>query len=334
MKRGHILVDVILILIALVLLVAVLTHIFGKVNEETAVTLCRTINAGNVELLPTALRATSGGVQACQVIDRGAIPEGKFADYPNKDIGTKAEIADMIVKCWSEWLEGIPDKSVTAKLIGSDACFPCYLFTLKKGVAINAADLRTYLEQSPAPKGVKDTSDKCDSTQTGGGRCFDACGSSQLTGLSYSTKEASSKKCPTQKCCVPTNRYAECIAKGGGCLPSTEPSVTLSSGELAAKHTWLCPDNQKCYVPQSRFTSYVGYVQSGGLGPGFIAFHEQMQREGLQPGKQYVVAFNENPAVLNIGFPDSRDSTFDSILVGEFTQLHKECKILSGTGKS
>ena len=328
MKRGHVIVDIILILIAFVLLVALLTQIFGRVDEETSVPLCRTINAGNVGFLPTVLRATSGGLEACQARDKEDIPTGKYANYPTAKDGAKAQIADMIATCWYEWLEGLPDEDVTAKLLNENVCFPCYSFKIKKGAEMDWPELQAYLQQ--APKRVTDTSDQCASTTTGGGKCMDTCGDSQPD-APYQTKEARSKQCPGKKCCVPESRYDECVAKGGEGFTSTEPLIIFSPNDRSARHTWLCPDNQNCYVPQANFVSYYDYVQKGGLGLGFIGAHESVRINPFTAGPEYVIAFNEEVGMFKNVFGDV--SQLDSIIIAKFEDIKTKCDIQVGTGK-
>ncbi len=271
------LIDIILVVVATGLLIGVFVYFSNKADEKTSETLCRTFNAirfrtqigtpvGNINLAP----------RACKTIDKKDLPGKDYQDYGNlPNQGSKAELRDMVAKCWWMWLEGnklnMFDQSTLA-LLSQNKCFVCYTFSVSKDAEFEFDEFAASLNE---PYYAFDSSDRC-APLGQGGKCMASCESELPV-------EAVSSRCkPGQKCCIAKDVKDECINKGGSCISK---SGYLPYGK------WSCRGGTKCYVEEKNVASYLDYVQGSkgaGGGVGFMA--SQTGLKDFKSGKKYGIA--------------------------------------------
>jgi len=274
-------IEIILVVIATGLLIGIFNYAAGRADEKTAETLCRGFNAlrfgteietpiGNINVAP----------RACRTIDKKEVPSKDYKNHiGGMKEGAKAEIRDLMTKCWNMWLEGNKKNMFGSEWYNlENGCFVCYTFSIDKDVKEHikysefAASLNT-------PYYAVDSSDRC-APAGQGGYCRPSCDKS--TDFS---REVASNKCPLgQKCCIDEDRRNECKNKGGKCLD--EPS-----GEFTEPYIkWQCKTGN-CYLKKEKISSYLDYIQGTkgvGGGAGAVIFGDDA---GFSSGSKYAVTF-------------------------------------------
>ncbi|MEK6984473.1 MAG: hypothetical protein AABX33_07910 [Nanoarchaeota archaeon] len=289
--------EIILILIAAGLILYVFTYAASRAEEKTSEKLCRGLNA-----IRLGTKVSKGPLtfsylpapRACKTIDKKDLPGKDYKDHPSglKE-GAKAELRDMIAKCWYMWLEGkhpnIFDTSTTSP---QNKCFICYAFSLQDEVSITIPEFIASLD---APYEAADSSHRC-AAGGQGGHCMASCSQSLNLIEVDSVVDRDPAKCPDNqpickrcpeplKCCISKNINDGCVNKGGICL-----SVPKDGYKLYNK--WNCGTGN-CYVKDENFISYLDYVQGtkGATGgAGFIVYDDKLKNaNGLTNKKKYGV---------------------------------------------
>lgn len=289
-------IEVILILVGVIILIAIIIQASSRAEEGTSEKLCRASNAirygTEVDKGPVSFNVVP---RACKTLDKGDLPGQKYKDHVGglKE-GAKAELADMMAKCWYMWLEGKqPDMFKTGTTSLQNKCFICYAFSLDKNVdSIKPSEIFESLEK---PYYAVDRSDKCAGT---GGFCKALCGPAETEVVSLSTI----KKCPIgAKCCISKFISNECENRGGIC--SSNPL----QGRLMYDK-WKCSSGN-CYVKAESMVSYLDYIQGtrgAEGGAGFLLFEDNALKEGLQSRQKYAVTL----------ISPGRDPGIDTALLG------------------
>ncbi len=227
-----------------------------------------------------ALKKIYSPSRVCNTLDKGDLPTKEFKvrqDLANDKERAKAEVRQLMEKCWKMWLEGKEQNMFDKAYYQTDSCFVCYTFTIADSAEFTPKDLDSSLYETYRPT---DMSSKCASGD--GGKCV---AGTACSGSSDFPDKVSSTTCkPNEVCCVSKNRQNICKEKGGVC-----GKTALLGYQPYSK--WICPNREVCYVPQSQSASYYNYFQGEkgvGGGPGMIV------TDGLasfSPGPLYAVTF-------------------------------------------
>lgn len=270
--------EIILVLLAAGLIIYVFTYAAGRAGEKTSENLCRGLNAirfgTKIDKGPVTLNLAP---RACKTLDKKDLPGKDYRDYPGglKE-GAKAELRDMIAKCWYMWLEGRqPNMFDTTTTAFQNKCFVCYTFSLQDGTSITVPELVASLD---SPYEAIDISEKCNAGNQGG-FCRASCDKSSST-----PRTVPSSKCKeNERCCIAEDARDECINKGGVCRPAP-----LENYKPYTK--WTCKTGA-CYVQNENFITYRDYVQGTNRatgGAGFIAYDNKLKDSGFA-NKKYGV---------------------------------------------
>jgi|SRR3989344_1893067 len=310
-KRGaiEVVAGLVLLSLAFIGIIFIIAMLRDKTEGSSHETLCFGTNAAKAGIKNTPV--VGEGVQilsklkatpeACKTIDKGELPEKRAADTKR---AIKKDVAAMVEKCWWMWQSGyINDKGVnidvidgtlTNKLTGKKfKCISCYTFTIPKKSDIKPQELSEFFAINPYK--VRDTSDSC---SVYGGYCQDECGTMAIGNAQVQTIPVASQICPaTKKCCIPKEQRQECIARGGQCFTFAAEPFKGDNNDIWIPYTWTCHQNQQCFVKKENFQSTINYIHAGGNGYGALTLTNKVRTSGLQPGEQYVVAFNENPSL-------------------------------------
>lgn len=306
-KRGlefETLIEIILLIAGVGLLIGIILSITSKADQSTQEQLCRGFNALKFGYEKSAGSLTSKFIsppRACNTLDKGDLPSKDFKarqDLANDAMRAKAEVRDLMRRCWWMWLEGRQQNMFDKALYQSDGCFVCYTFSVGKGAGFSSTDLVTSLYE---PYIAKDSSNRCaGSVSAGGGssggagaspsfggttmplgngnggRCMASCGGE------FPDKASSASCPPNQVCCVSTNRQNECGDKGGVC------SSTPLNGYKQFLD-WKCTGKKACFVSENNFASYLDYLQGtrgAGYGSGMVVYEDGTS---FNPGQLYAV---------------------------------------------
>lgn len=301
-KKGDIgwwtLIEILLILVGVIILVAIIVQLSSSAEEGTSEKLCRASNAirygTEVDKGPVTFNVVP---RACKTLDKGDIPGQKYKEHVNgAKEGAKAEMADMISKCWYMWLEGKqPDMFKTETTAFQNKCFICYAFSVDKDIGIIKTS--EFFESLEKPYYAIDKSDKCSGT---GGSCKPLCESYETEVTSITTM----KKCPIgAKCCISKTINNECENKKGLC--STNPIEGYFRYDK-----WKC-NSGDCYVKRENMVSYLDYIQgTNGAegGAGFLLMDNNIKNEGFQSRQKYAMTlispgrnFGFDTALLELG---------------------------------
>ena len=284
-KRGiefTTLIEIILVIIATGLIIGIFNYAASRSDEKTAEILCRGFNALRFGTQKeTAVGTFNFAPRACKTIDKNDVPSNDYkANANDLGEGAKAEIRDLMAKCWSMWLEGRQKNMFGVNWYNlQNGCFVCYTFSIDKNLKgeVKYDDFAASLN---APYYAVDGSDKC-APRDQGGKCMPSCDKS----LGFS-KEATSNKCPTdQKCCISEDSRDECKNKGGQCLDGN--SIEFSE----SYPRWQCKTGS-CYLKKDKMASYLDYIQGTkitGGGSGAVIFGEDGGR--FSPGSKYAITF-------------------------------------------
>ena len=130
----------IIIAIALLLLtgaviLAEVKHLSSKFDENFQVGLCRTLNEIKFGLRKASSDLLTSGEPICNTIDKHSnkkffVPTSK---YKQDKEGAESEIRDMIINCWSMWLDGSKEDMLRGYPF-SEGCFTCYTFKIDEKV--------------------------------------------------------------------------------------------------------------------------------------------------------------------------------------------------------
>jgi len=308
-KRGlefETLIEIILLIAGVGLLIGIILSITSKADQSTQEQLCRGFNALKFGYEKSAGSLASKLIsppRACNTLDKGDLPSKDFKarqDLANDATRAKAEVRDLMRRCWWMWLEGRQQNMFDKALYQSDGCFVCYTFSVGKGAGFSSTDLVTSLYE---PYIAKDSSNRCAGSVSAGGGSLGGAGASPSFGGTTTPlgngngnggrcmascggefpDKASSASCPSnQVCCVSTNRQNECEDKGGVC------SSTPLNGYKQFLD-WKCTGKRACFVSENNFASYLDYLQGtrgAGYGSGMVVYEDGTS---FNPGQLYAV---------------------------------------------
>ncbi len=291
--------EILLVVVTTLTIIGIFTVVTSRAEEKTAENLCKYFNEARFATKVGQGHASfSLSPRACKTIEKGDLPSKDYKDYGVGDKekeGAKAEIRNLMARCWWMWLEGkhqnMFDQSIGAILTPSK-CFVCYTFSLDKNIEIGMPDLLASLEE---PYYAIDSSDRC-APLNQGGECISDC-------VPYGLKEIRSNKCGKDKCCIAKDARDECENKGGECLSFKEDSSYIKYSK------WSCKQGS-CYVKKENMESYLDYIQgtkSIDTGAGFVTHQETLSE--FNKGKVYGIAL----------VSPKRDVGFDTVGLGATT---------------
>ena len=277
------LVEIILLLIAAGLILGIFDYAASRANEGASEKLCHGFNAlrfgTKVDKGPLTFNVAP---RACKTIDKKDLPGKNYQDYPGgvKE-GAKAELRNMIARCWYMWLEGKqPNIFDTSTLNPENKCFVCYAFSLKNGADITIPEFISSLDY---PYEAADASHGC-AAGGEGGYCKSDCDKSREIEVNPTICQSQQPQSSQIKCCVSKNIRDECINKGGTCPLNPLPGYRLYE-------KWSC-NQGLCYVREENYLTYLDYVQgtkgSKG-GAGFIVYEDKLKGAGLTTKQKYAV---------------------------------------------
>ncbi len=277
--------EIILLLIAAGLIIGIFSYAAGRASEKTSENLCRGLNVlrygriggvvpvGRIDKGPVTINLAPRG---CKTIDKKDLPGKNYEDHVNglKE-GAKAELRDMIAKCWWMWLEGKqPNMFDTSTVALSNKCFVCYTFSMKDGADLRIPEFIASLDYAYE---AADSSSRC-APAGQGGMCMASCDKSS----SFSKPVPSDRCKDNEKCCIAENSKDECVNKGGTCEPR-EGFVPYNK--------WSCKEGS-CHVKKENFVSYLDYVQGtngAAGGAGFLVYQNDLESIGLTTKNKYAV---------------------------------------------
>ncbi|MBI2541392.1 hypothetical protein HYV80_01660 [Candidatus Woesearchaeota archaeon] len=278
------LVEIILLLIAAGLILGIFEYAASRANEQTSEKLCRGFNAlragTKIDVGPVKTNIAPRG---CKTLDKKDLPGKTYRDYPGGiNEGAKAELRNMIARCWWMWLEGKqPNIFDTSTLNLQNKCFVCYAFSLKNGADIKIPEFIASLDY---PYEAADSSNRCAAGGEGGFCRGEGCDKSREIEVDSGICRSQNPQLPQIKCCISKNIRDECVNKGGICSRSP-----LEGHRLYEK--WGCSQGL-CYVKEENYMTYLDYVQgtkgSRG-GAGFIVYEDKLKDAGLTTKKKYAV---------------------------------------------
>ncbi|MBI2107998.1 hypothetical protein HYT54_02625 [Candidatus Woesearchaeota archaeon] len=247
-----------------------------------------------------------GAGRGCSTIEKkgkDALPGEEYRQ--NKD-GIIDNVADIMVNCWGEWLDGRYKNMFDGTIYDDiDKGFICYKFTIKDvddlGGHVNIGELAQPNKGLLKPHYAVDKTDKCMGAWGGGlcgieieGRCVPSRTDIDFPrGSDYFSRAEDTDRCGKlpdgafKKCCVAASPIDECKNMGGRCL--SEPLV--ESGYTFEYPVWKC-GSKTCYVKEDSIVSVLSYIQGtdgSDTGPGAVVFlNPQLQ---FRPGVEYAISF-------------------------------------------
>ena len=275
---------ILLISVGFLLVLWVINQSMGKAEEKTAESICR----GSVALREKSYRDIQFGVKLkgiatpllCKTLSK-YLPEDKEASKEQ----VQKEIADLMVKCWNQFGEGlIQDVFKEGSNIYKKNCFVCYTASLREtskfNGEINGEEFRKYLFDTPYK-----VSPKSDNCKIDGGFCIGSENKEECSKLinadqSYLLIKKNDPSCVKngKKSCCYTD-YT-CWNKGGICS-ANNPNIE----QYKEYNTWSCPSQMKCFVKNEDYYSYGDYIQRfGGAGNIIIL-------TGIKPAETYAISF-------------------------------------------
>jgi len=278
---GFTLIELILMIIGVGILIVLIVSYLSKADEKTSENLCRALNAIRAGTkVDTSVGTYTFAPRACKTIDkRQDLPSNNYINNPNSiKEGAKAEIRDLMTRCWWMWLEGRDQNVFDKKWYNlQNGCFICYTFNLGKDVKSFTYD--EFAHSLTAAYYAVDTTDRC-APGGQGGMCMDSCNKNSD---SFS-REVASNVCDKKKCCVSADTQDECKDKGGMCLdsPGTEYNYYYNR--------WHCKTGS-CYIKPYNIASYLDYIEGAngvGSGTGKVLFAED---GGFAPQAKYAISF-------------------------------------------
>lgn len=272
-------IEILLVVVATGLIIGTFVAASNRAEEKTSENLCRGFNAlrfgTKVEEGPVSFNIVP---RACKVINKKeAVPSKDYKYYIDGPVeGAKAEIRNMMARCWWMWLEGNQQNIFDKGWYQKNGCFICYTFSLED----TSFDYQQFAVSLEAPYYAMDSSDRC-APGGQGGKCMPSCSKT----LYEFSKEVASTRCgPNQKCCVAADAKDECVNKGGKCsISPSEPYTELFN-------QWQCASG-KCYVQKDKMASYLDYIQGTkgvGGGAGKVLFAGDGK---FEPGSKYAITF-------------------------------------------
>lgn len=281
-KKGIVwstLIEILLVVVSTVLIINLIAAGSTKADEKASENLCKGFNALKFGVSETPV-IRSAAPRACKTIDKGDLPGQHYKSHTGgyKE-GAKAEIRDMMSRCWWMWLEGNQQNVFESKWYNlKNGCFICYTFSLDKSVKpFSYTELAASLN---TPYYAVDDTDRC-APLGEGGRCMPLCDTSS----DYFSKEVASDRCEQGlKCCIASDTRDACKNKGGRCL--TEPG----SEYTMLYDKWQCTSGN-CYIKPEKTASYLDYIQgTGGAsgGAGKVLF---LDNANFIQGPKYAITF-------------------------------------------
>lgn len=276
------LMEIFLVIVSAGLIIGVFTTLSAQADEKTSELLCRNFNAIrygtkiqiNDPIGGNKLPSVNVAPRACKTLDKQDVPSGEYtAKTSSPEEAAKAQLGDLIARCWWMWLEGRePNMFDKSWYNFQNGCFVCYTFSLDSKV--KPVDMNDFFSTMGAkPYYGIDSSDKCSSS---GGKCMADCKGEGTE------KETASNKCRiNEKCCISSEIQDECVNRGGRCLDNPTGAFTFQFKE------WGCKKNS-CYVKQENVKTYFDYIKSSG-GPGEIIVYDDSKE--FKPGTKYAISF-------------------------------------------
>ena len=238
-----------------------------------------------------------------------ACKTGPLVSFPTKEQGNledvKKDIADGLVRCWYNWLEG-KDKNIFGKLLTDlgqptdSRCFVCKHFGVSKTDYIKKTDSITFESLF---------------------RYLDTTTFSAYVPPSERNKEAKN----------------DCEKSGGYCLARNPGSYEGEPVQPIPK--WKCGNvGQTCYVKEKYITTYMDYFEgdSEGAGSGYIALLPllppktgETTRPQIKPGIPYAITI-VNPGTSFSGIAldkifGSYSGEYPYLLVTEYDNVKSKC---------
>ncbi len=271
------LIEIILLVVGIGLLIGVFVSASSKADDKTSEILCRGSNTlREATSIDTVAKTFRPAPSACKTIDKKELPSKDYKNYVNgAREGTKAEIRDLMAKCWYMWLEGSKKNMFDSRFYNvQNGCFICYTFSI--GKEITPFSWGEFYGSLYSPYNAVDSSDKC--AGGGGGKCMVSCDKSS----EYFPKETSSTKCKSnEKCCIAPDPNDECKNKGGMCL--AEPGSEYDT----LYNKWKCKSGN-CYIKPSNTISFLDYIQSSNQERILSGEKEDYM---FKPGQKYAITF-------------------------------------------
>ena len=304
--------EILLLTFVGIMLFSLFSYGASKANDKLSENLCRTFNvlrfATEIDAGPAKFKVAPN---ACKTINkRDELPSKEFKyNTQGEQEGAKAEIRDMMARCWWMWVEGKYQNMFNSKWYNlKNGCFICYSFSVADNKNVGTFTYEDFARSLNSEYDARDTSDKC-APLGQGGKCMEVCNDPRTR--DDFNHELPSGKCSPQngiivsaenpqgklktegggsggggangayeypKCCISTD---ECVNKGGICAEK-EGYVPFEK--------WKCGSGT-CYVKKENVASYLDYIQGTagvGYGPGRVLFGDN---EGFKPGLKYAVSF-------------------------------------------
>jgi len=269
--------EILLVVLTTGLIIAVLLAKTSEADEKTSENLCRGFNALRFGTkVETSTVSFNVAPRACKTIYKNDLPSKDYKDYSGGATeGAKAEIRDLMARCWWLWLEGNQQNMFEKNWYNlQNGCFICYTFSLKKDTSqLSYEDFAASLN---SPYYAIDKTSRC-APGGQGGKCMSSCEKN-----SDFSREVASNRCQqNEKCCIAPDLRDECINKGGRCSP-TEGYVLYNK--------WSCKSGS-CFIKKENLASYLDYIQgTSGVngGAGKVIFGDN---EGFNSGSKYAITF-------------------------------------------
>lgn len=271
------LVGLILLAVGAGLIIGLIVDIFEGVDDKTVENLCRTTNALRYETdIDLGVTTVSLSPRGCKTIDKEDIPSKNYKkNYEETEDAAKAEVQDLMARCWLMWLEGQKKNMFDNPLWTGDSCYICYTFSIDQNAGFSYKDLVDSMTSTAYE--VTDDSDKC--AGGGGGYCQSTCEDEFPQAIPSTRCEENNK------CCISSIKNV-CMNKGGICSASKPATASLYT-------RWSCEDKDKqCYVKKENFLSYTNYLQGTtqeGEETGAIMFDDP--DGSIDSGKKYAISF-------------------------------------------
>ena len=272
------LIEMILTVMAIIIIGYFIYVFTANAEEKTSENICQKSNA--IRFGSEKKTGITIGPRACKTIDkREDIPSKNYQVVKSPVEGAKAEIRDLMARCWWMWLEGNQKNMFDEGLFEFDEkCFVCYTFSIDKDTGY--ISYNDFVQSLDEPYYALDTTDRC-APGGQGGECRESCS----TESEYFSKEIASDRCENDfKCCVSDKSQDECKNKGGKCLEERQGEYTKSYPK------WQCSSNS-CYIKPENIASYLDYIQGTGgadTGEGKVLLGDD---EGFHSGLKYAITF-------------------------------------------
>ncbi len=306
-------IEILLVIVATGFIIGVFSVAAGRADEKTAENLCRGFNALRYGINEKI--GLSVAPRACKTIDKKDVPSKDYIGHvKGYREGAKAEIRDLMARCWWMWLEGNQRDMFNTEYYNFDnKCFICYTFSIDE--SIKPITYGDFAESLNEPYYAVDSTDRC-APGGQGGWCMNSCndefsrevpsnkcvqksyegfgggrsgGAGSGADFSESTSQdikstlVDSTKTQSKKCCVSEN---ECVNKGGRCLDGPLGEYTIYY------KNWKCAKgNRFCYIKPDKSASYLDYIQGTkgvNAGAGKVLFFDE---GGFKSGEKYAITF-------------------------------------------